>query len=100
MHGKDTRRIQFSLCSHKKPTNFDLRQMVCEPFVDSVSQVRSSIHAYVHLLREPFASGSQTIRRTHVYEALHSPLLHVSSVLLLCDHLCSAMPLSFCFQLL
>ncbi len=48
------RRIQFSLCSHKKPTNFGLRRMVWEPFADSAAQVHSPIHTYTHLVREPF----------------------------------------------
>ncbi len=35
-------------------------------------QVRSPIHTYAHLVRKPFASGLQTIRRTRVYEALQN----------------------------
>ncbi len=69
MHGKDIRRIQFALCSRKKPTNFGLRRMVCEPFADGSAQVRSPIHTYVHLVRKPFVSGLRTIRRARVYKA-------------------------------
>ncbi len=50
--------------------------MVSEPFADGTTQIRSSIHTYVHLVREPFASGSQTIRHACVYEALHSAMRH------------------------
>ncbi len=64
------RRIQFSLCLRKKPTNFGLRQIVCEPFADYIMQVCSPIHTYAHLVCKPFASGSRTIRRTCVYEAI------------------------------
>ncbi len=67
---EDTRRIQFSLCSRKKPTNFGSQRMVCEPFADGAAQVRSPVHTYAHLVREPFANGSQTIWRTRIYETL------------------------------
>ncbi len=70
MHGKDTRPIQFSLCSHKKLTNFGSWQTVCKPFVDSAVQVRNPIHTDAHLVCEPFASGLQTIWRACVYETL------------------------------
>ncbi len=53
---KDTWRIQFSFCSHKKPTNFGLRWMVCKPFADGAAQVRSPIHPYAHLFCEPFGA--------------------------------------------
>ncbi len=56
MRGKDTRRTQFSLCSRKKLTNFGLQQTVCEPFADGAAQVRSSVHTYAHLVREPFGA--------------------------------------------
>ncbi len=50
----DTRRIQFSLYSGKKPTNFGSQQTVCELFADGAAQVRSPIHTYAHLVCEPF----------------------------------------------
>ncbi len=71
MHGKDTWRIQFSLCLRKKWTNFDSHRMVCELFADGTAQVRSPVHTYAHLVWEPFTSGSRTIRRASVYENLH-----------------------------
>ncbi len=77
VHGKDTRHIQFSLCSHKRPTNFGSRWMVCEPFADGAAQVCSPIHTYRNLVRKPFASGLRTIRRARVYEALYFGLTFV-----------------------
>ncbi len=64
------RRIQFSSCLRKKPTNFGSRWTVCELFADGAAQVRSPIHRYAHLVHKPFTSGLWTIRRTCVYEAL------------------------------
>ncbi len=48
--------------------------MLYELFADGAAQVRSLVHTYAHLVRKPFASGSQTMWHAHVYEALHSPL--------------------------
>ncbi len=48
--------------------------MLCESFADGAAQVCSPIHTYLHLVREPLASGLQTIRRARVYEALKSLL--------------------------
>ncbi len=58
VHGKDSRRIQLSLCSWKKPTNFGSQRTVCELFGDDAAQVRSPIHTYTHLVRERFANHS------------------------------------------
>ncbi len=76
MHGKDTRRILFSLRLRKKQILVrgerdanHLRRIVCELFVDGAAQVRSPVHTYVHLVREPFASSLRTIWRARVYEA-------------------------------
>ncbi len=85
MHGKDNRRIQFSLCSHKKPTNFSLWRKVCEPFVDGAAQVHSPVHIYTHLVCKLFVSSSLTIRCAPVYEVLdvlsccRTPKLHESN---------------------
>ncbi len=57
VHGKDTRCIQFSLCSRKKLTNFGSQRMVVEPFADGAAQVRSPVYTYVHLFCKLFASG-------------------------------------------
>ncbi len=58
--------------------------MVCELFADGAAQIRSPIRTYVYLVREPFASGLQTIRRAYVYEALGLPsktrFVHTSTV--------------------
>ncbi len=67
-------RIQFPLCSRKKLTNFGLWRTVCKSFVDCAAQVRSPVHTYSHLVCEPFASGSRTIRRARLYEALRYPV--------------------------
>ncbi len=56
MYGKNTRRIPFSLCLRKKPTNFSSQQTVCEPFPDSAAQVPSPVHTYAHLIRAPFGA--------------------------------------------
>ncbi len=38
----------------QKPTNFSSQRRVYESFVDSIAQIRSPIHTYTHLVREPF----------------------------------------------
>ncbi len=63
------RRIQFSLCSCKKPSHFGSQRMVCEPFANGAVYVCSPVHIYTHLVREPFASSLRTIWRARVYEA-------------------------------
>ncbi len=87
MHGKDTRHIQFSLCSHTNPTNFGLRRTVYKPFADGAVQVCSPIHTYAHLVCKQFASSLWTIWRARVYKGLdiHSYLNKMWMVTCLSD---------------
>ncbi len=100
MHGKDTQRIQFSLCSRKKPTNFGSWRTVGEPFVDGTAQVCSPIHTYALLVCEWFVNhlARSCIRgyrwRMHIifWSVSHTQNIHISAT---CNSLCTLLFASF-----